>query len=338
MITYDKQLFSSLSYWTGFAASFRTSAMFAVVISQLRYHAQVLHALWHDRRPTEFQHNDIMVKTPVQNDWDLRWHLGQCGLSVLMKVKLRTTENKRACASNCALTSTSHWLHKSGSTGLFHTSSCRKHFEFLKVNVQVTVALDQGISRLCDLFHNLWDGNINMRRMPASRFIRRIPTSRFIRRIPASRFTRHIPASRFTRQLVHLLCMLLFSSSANRCQHRLADTTHQTCVLYTQVRQKYGFSLRWNGWFSCLLQNVIKQSDSPRLLQSSCCVCVNSLIHLACSSCACSRDNVSVWVIWYSVRSRSTKFKKNRKIPNSSEFSPYVNSLDIDKNSCWKLD
>ena len=34
-------------------------------------------------------------------------HLSQCGMSVLMDVKLRTTENKRACASNCAQTSTS---------------------------------------------------------------------------------------------------------------------------------------------------------------------------------------------------------------------------------------
>ena len=34
-------------------------------------------------------------------------HLSQCGMSVLMKVKVRTTENKRACASNYALTSTS---------------------------------------------------------------------------------------------------------------------------------------------------------------------------------------------------------------------------------------
>ena len=337
MITYDKQLFSSLSYWTSFAASFRTSAMFAVVISQLRNHAKVLHALWHDRRPTEFQHNDIMMKTPVQNDWDLRWHLGQCGLSVLMKVKLRTTENKRACASNCALTSISHWLHKSGSTGLFHTSSCRKHFEFLKVNVQVTVALDQGISRLCDLFHNLWDGNINMRRMPASRFIRRIPASRFIRRIPASRFTRHIPGSHGN----WCICCVCFCSPVLPIVANIVlqiQLIRPVCCTRKFARSHW-VSLRWNGWFSCLLQNVIKQSDSPRLLQSTCCVCVNSLIHLACSSCACSRDNVSVWVIWYSVRSRSTKFKKNnRKIPNSSELSPYVNSLDIDKNSCWKLD
>ena len=34
-------------------------------------------------------------------------HLSQCGMSVLMDVKLRTTENQRACASNCPLTNTS---------------------------------------------------------------------------------------------------------------------------------------------------------------------------------------------------------------------------------------
>ena len=138
-----------------------------------------------------------------------------------------TTENKHAHVSNCARTSTSLCLHQTGSTGLFYTSSCRKHFDFLiKLNVQVTVALDQGISRLCDLFHNLWNGKINIRRMPTSRFIRRTPAFRFI------------------RQLTHWLCMPLFSSSANRYQHRSAGTTHQTCVLYTQVRQSHGFTLR----------------------------------------------------------------------------------------------
>ena len=72
-------------------------------------------------------------------------HLSQCGLSVLMKVKLRTTEHKRACASNCALTSTSLSPHKSGSNGLFHTSSCLKHLDFLKVKVPDTVSHDEEI-------------------------------------------------------------------------------------------------------------------------------------------------------------------------------------------------
>ena len=72
-------------------------------------------------------------------------HLSQCGMSVLMNVKLRTTENERACASNCALTSTSLSLHKSGSNGLFHTSSCLKHLDFLKEKVPDTVSHIEGI-------------------------------------------------------------------------------------------------------------------------------------------------------------------------------------------------
>ena len=72
-------------------------------------------------------------------------HLSQCGMSVLMEVMLRTTENKRACASNCALTSTPLSLHKSGSISLFHTSSCLKHLDFLKVKVPDTVSHNEGI-------------------------------------------------------------------------------------------------------------------------------------------------------------------------------------------------
>ena len=82
-----------------------------------------------------------------------------------MLMRSQTTErqlkNKRACASNCTLTSTPLSLHKSGSTGLFHTSSCRKHFDFLKVEVQDTAAHNQGFAHLCDLFHNLVNWNIN---------------------------------------------------------------------------------------------------------------------------------------------------------------------------------
>ena len=72
-------------------------------------------------------------------------HLSPCGMSVLMKVKLRTTENQRACASNCALTSTSLSLHESGSNGLFHASSCLKHLDFLRVKVPDTVSHNEGI-------------------------------------------------------------------------------------------------------------------------------------------------------------------------------------------------
>ena len=112
---------------------------------------------------TEFQHNDIMMKTTVQNDLRLEMALESMWIVCAHEKSnnLETTENKRACASNCTLTSTSLSLHKSGSTGLFHTSSCRKHFDFLKVEVQDTVAHNQGFAHLCDLFHNLWNWNIN---------------------------------------------------------------------------------------------------------------------------------------------------------------------------------
>ena len=52
---------------------------------------------------------------------DLRHEMALESVSVLMKVKLRTTANMRAGASNGALTSTSLSLHKSGSNGLSHT-------------------------------------------------------------------------------------------------------------------------------------------------------------------------------------------------------------------------
>ena len=109
----------------------------------------------------EFQHNDIMMKTTVQNDLRLEMALESMWIVCAHEKSnnKETTENKRACASNCTLTSTSLSLHKSGSTGLFHTSSPQKHFDFLKAENQDTVAHDQGIAHLCDLFHNLWNWN-----------------------------------------------------------------------------------------------------------------------------------------------------------------------------------
>ena len=78
--------------------------------------------------------------------------LSHCGLSVLVGVKLRTTENKRACASNCALTSTALSPHKSGSNGLFHTSPCLKHLNFLKIKIPDTVSHKE---RICPPLRSL---------------------------------------------------------------------------------------------------------------------------------------------------------------------------------------
>ena len=83
---------------------------------------------------TEFQHHDIMMKTTVQNDLRLEMALESVWIVCAHEKSnnKETTENKHAHVSNCARTSTSLCLHKSGSTGLFQTSSCRKHFDFLK--------------------------------------------------------------------------------------------------------------------------------------------------------------------------------------------------------------
>ena len=75
-----------------------------------------------------FRHNDTM-KTPVQND---------------LRLVMALESTWIVCAHE-SQTSTSLCLHKSGSNGLFHTSSCRKHFDFSKVKVHDSVAHDQAI-------------------------------------------------------------------------------------------------------------------------------------------------------------------------------------------------
>ena len=66
--------------------------------------------------------------------------MSQCGSFVFMRSQTIKKQMKKACT--CP--------HKSGSTGLFRTSSCQKHFDFFTVHVQVTVAFDQQIYRLND--------------------------------------------------------------------------------------------------------------------------------------------------------------------------------------------
>ena len=60
------------------------------------------------------------------------------------------------------LTSTSLSLHKIRSTGLFHTVSSKKHFDFIKVKIRIVPPLNRGFAHLCDLFHNLWNWNVHL--------------------------------------------------------------------------------------------------------------------------------------------------------------------------------
>ena len=153
--------------------------------------------------------------------------------------------------SNCAQTSTSLCLHKYGSTGLFHTSSCWKHFDFLIVEVQGTVAHNQGFAHLCSLFHILLNWNINDL-------------------LRLSRFPNTYHAYQI-QQLKHRLCVLLnHAVPAMDSFHGVTPRirTNQSGTSYT-----VGFTI------ACSSQHV---------------ACVNTLIPIVCSSCACSRDNVSV--------------------------------------------
>ena len=58
--------------------------------------------------------------------WDLRWHLSQCGSSVLMRSQTTKRQLK-----------TSVHVHRTVSTGLLHTSSCREHFDFSKLRFRI---------------------------------------------------------------------------------------------------------------------------------------------------------------------------------------------------------
>ena len=65
--------------------------------------AQILFALWHDRRQRSFNTTTWWWREMCKTIWDLRRHSSQCGFVCAHEKaeQLRTTENKRACASIC---------------------------------------------------------------------------------------------------------------------------------------------------------------------------------------------------------------------------------------------
>ena len=80
--------------------------------------------------------------------------------------------------------------------------------------------------------------------------------------------------------------------------------------------------------FSCLFQKVLEWSDSPCLSDQRV-VCVQSESLCQLQMCTQSGQHQCLSDL------RSAKFWKNRRMVNSSELSPNVNSLDIAiKNSC----
>ena len=244
--------------------------------------------------------------------WDLRWHLSQCGSSVLMRSQTTKRQLKTSvhmcielCSDKHITLSTQIWINwlvsyklmsetlrfpQSWSSGYCCTQS--RDFSSLRSPPQSEEREHQHTAYANIQVHTAWP-SIQVHTAYANIQVHAAYPS-----IQVHTATDALPVYATVLQF----CQSLATSS---CRYNSSDlwVVHTSCL-------SHWFSLRWNGGFSFLLEKVIKQSDSPCMLQSTCCVCVNSLIPLVCSSCACSRDNVSVWVIWYSVRSRSTKFFK----------------------------
>ena len=102
----SSQVCASLSCWTSFAASrqLRCSPSSYHSSATMRKFCLLCDTIDDQRSSTRRLHDVDNCANDLRLDMA---HLSQCGLSVLMDVKLTTTENKRAFPSNCALASTS---------------------------------------------------------------------------------------------------------------------------------------------------------------------------------------------------------------------------------------
>ena len=168
-------------------------------------------------------------------------HLSQCGMSVLMNVKLRTTENKRACALNCALTSTSPLTTQVWIEWLVSHKLMPQTPRFPESKVPDTVSDNESI---CP----------PLRSLPQS-----VGTG--------------ISTSCSSR-----------SGFQTYCIYQIPATVASSVHISQPRCNSHGFT-PWirttlNEGFSCLLQKVIKQSDSPCLSDQRVACVVNSLIPL----------------------------------------------------------
>ena len=179
----------------------------------------------------------------------------------------RQLKNKRACASNCTLTSTSLSLHKTGSNWPVLHKLMPETLRFPQSRGSGYCSTQ---SRICSPLRSL-PQSVKLEYSRSAPVLQVFPT--------------HTTHTKF-QQLKYRLCVLL--NHAVLVLHPFHEVT-------PRIRNKSDcIERKVERRITCSLQRMIKQSDSPCLLQSTCGVCVNSLIPLVCSSCACSRDNVSV--------------------------------------------
>ena len=200
----------------------------------------------------EFQHNDIMMKTTVQNDLRLEMALESMWIVCAHEKpnNYETTENKRACATNCTLTSTSLSQHESRSTGLFHTSSCRKTLRFPQSRGSGCCSTQ---SRICSPLLSLPQSV----KLKYQRYSAVLHVSQYIPRIQSTA----AEASSCACFSTTLYLSWIHSMKSSMDSHK--SDSH--CIERKIERR-----------ITCLLQRVIKQSDSFCLLLSTCCVCVYS--------------------------------------------------------------
>ena len=102
----------------------------------------------------EFQHNDMMMRTNVQNDLRHEMALEMWIVSVHEKSEQLWTTKRNWKQSvhvhrSVLLKSTSLSLHKIRSTGMFHTGSSKKNFDFLKVKIRDVPPLNRGFAHFC---------------------------------------------------------------------------------------------------------------------------------------------------------------------------------------------
>ena len=189
---------------------------------------------------TQRQHDDC---TCAQMIWDLRWDLRQYASFVVMKFgQTRLIENNRTCASSCALTSTSFCQHKIGSNDLLHTWSCRRTRRFPQSKGSGYCCTR---SRICS----------PLRSLPQSVKLE---------------YSRFAPALQVSQCWPRILNTAAEASSVRASQPR--------CTSHGSIPWSHSTDSHKSD--TCLLQRMIKQSDALCLLQSTCCVCVNSLIPL----------------------------------------------------------
>ena len=203
----------------------------------------------------EVQHNDMMMWTNVQMTWDMRWHL-RYGSSVFMRSQnnceqLRETENK-ACTCIDLYSRQAHHSVYTNSDQL----AC-----FTQAHPRNTLISSKWKFRI--LRYSLED----------------LLTSAISSTFCGTGIFTSAP-------VLHISIQYQISPAEASAHRRRFPTTLYSSWIHSMTSlHKYSrISLHWTEDNKRRIPGLIKQSDSPCLFQSTCCVWLNSRIPLVCSS------------------------------------------------------